>query len=196
MPATPTGSLSLALHYMRETIAKSETFRTWVGATTGTEAEKRQEAINHLHIAGLPPPAIGGEYTETELSDGDPIASWGPYGIIWLDQDAAGFGFTRDSAGGGDRWAATWKAWIRFVGETDFDEDEPITFSNPIEFAELTFLNTIGGIVDDVRDLAGSSGYANVTRIGKGLGPIRRHPAVQPTQADTMAIDLVFDMEG
>jgi len=150
--ADPAGTLSYAMHWLRQTIADSESFRTWCGA------EDQTEALARIHTV-VSPPEDGLQYTEEELS------AIRPYAMIWSENaDSEKEALHTYSSRG--------QLGVRFV------EDVPAAVRGDPEEAGQAFLATMSNIIADMEALAGSAGYLNITNIsgGEDMQPVWGHP--------------------
>jgi len=142
----PTGSLSVPLGLLADTLAASAAFRAWVGATTGTEEENLTAALARIY-----------EY-ESE--------SWTrPYGLVSHD-DLWHAGKIAD--GSHNLFSHDGELFLGF--EADAEE------TGDAELSARRFSNTVGTILDEMKALAGTPGYLNIVDIQKKTGPQRCRP--------------------
>ena len=79
MATAATGCISLAEELLRTSLADSDNFRTWVGASG---ASAQAQALNRVHYESLPvPPAGQQEYTRLQLQEMRPYALIGTSGF-------------------------------------------------------------------------------------------------------------------
>lgn len=140
MPVTPTGPLSLPLHYLRQTLADAPAFRTWVGASGGGA---QAAALARIH----------------------PVAAYAftmPFAVVdWTpDQSFASYA-------GGARNHAQQRGALEIVFR------DSINPAHDEADAAYTFLNSLGGVINDLWSLAGTAGYLDITEISLVHGPHR-----------------------
>jgi len=141
---TPAGGLSLPLSYLKETLAGSTVFRTWVGATTGTEEENIAAA--KLRI-----------YTGEAEAD-----NWvRPYALIdhntnWNAEKRA------------EPNAFDYHGGLLLAFEADLSGGD-----DALETMLYKFTNQCGQIVDQMKLLSGVYPYLTITDINLEDGPVR-----------------------
>ena len=135
MATDPAGEYSLPLHYLRETLAASSSFQTWIG-TTGTSAEKLAAARLRIHYYG----------TESATR---------PFAVVSFAES-----FSRYMISGGARhFFATSSNPIRLT----FDADIAVADVDALSEALFKFTNQIGAIFTNMEALAGTAGYLAFT---------------------------------
>ena len=169
----PAGSMMLAQHYLRQSLANSATFRTW------TETADEAAALAKIHYEGLPPPADNAaDYTAAALT------AYRPYAVVWTDEEN-GFWKNKEASG-------FFRAGGRLILKFEQDVPEAIA-ADPAEI-DLRFKNTIGQIIDDLCNLTlVGVGYLCFERITVDIGPYRTHPDDVPSQGDWQAIEIGVD---
>ena len=130
---TPDGVLSRPLHYLRETIAASETFRNWVGATTGTEEENLAAA--RLRVAII-----------RDSSGQLPIVTIGHGDQFGKQQIAGGL-----------------HNHLRLAGSLSMTIDAAVAAGDTDEIAAYKFENKVGAILDEMEAVAGTGGYLDIS---------------------------------
>ncbi|HUT10175.1 MAG TPA: hypothetical protein VM238_09965 [Phycisphaerae bacterium] len=165
VPVRAEHCVSAAQEALRLTLAASTTFRDWTG-TSGPGT-----AIDYVHHEQLPQPASGESYTEAEL------LSYRPYAIV-TTQSAHGFA-KRFRAMSGQRadFVSSGVLWLMLI------QAVPSGYSDGQ--ADLAFRNTIGGIIEDLCQLAWTTDteqYLAITEIRLARDLWRSHEKHQPHQ--------------
>lgn len=133
---TPTTAESLSAHYLAKSIAASPTFQTWTGAADAAEAE----AFIWIGV----------------IERDDMLAR--PYVII----DPQDTTYEAVAAGVRTYHDTTGTVWYEFCASIP-SSDPPGDYRDDHSAALRWFRNLVGGVMDDVRELAGVAGYLNVT---------------------------------
>ena len=141
MPVAPANPISKALYYLGLTLADAAAFRTWVGAIN------QAEALAHIYEQALPDPAAGAAHTRSELE------GYRPFAIIFVDAEE-GFAFDRDAYGGAADFAHRGALWIMLEQTVDTQ----LTAAE----SDRDWLNALGGIINDMEELAGQAGYLDI----------------------------------
>lgn len=168
MAIIPTGPLSVPLQLLRELVAASPSWRVWVGAADAASALER------VHLVGPPPPELGGEYDVEELRDLRPMAVVD----LWTPPDQFG----------GEPWLAERNATFAYLHggklTLDFVADVPAELAADFAQAKLWYLNKIGAVLAEMRDLAGTGDYLSLRRLSLYAGPVRTDTEKVATQGD------------
>ena len=167
MGYSASGTVSLAQDYARATLADCDAFRTLVGATGATA---QAQALARIYHAALPPPDDGDEHTLAELQ------GYRPFVIVHTDPND-GYGFEINAVGTQHEFADYGEIWLTF------EVDVPSDIAEQPSEIDLWANNTIGGIVDDLKDLAGQNGYLAITH-GRLAGYFRSDANEIATQGD------------
>ena len=149
------GTLSLVKQYFRATVAGCSTFRTLVGAADAAAA------LNRVYRDVLPGPVDGKEYTLDELR------GIRPYCLVWSERMS-------ETAIATGTFESTGIMVARFV-----DDVPELLENNPPE-AVRQFEETVSGIAESMKALAGSAGYLNITGVDvqpAGLGDETSFPS-------------------
>jgi hypothetical protein len=172
MPLTAAaGSISLAVDYLRTTLADSAAFRTWAGAAN------QAAALARIYYESLPPPANGNEHTLAEL------AAYRPYALVWVSPED-GFRKRHISQAASFGYAQSGTMLFRMLQTVD-----PAIANDPAEISRR-FINTIGTIFDEFEDLCGLAGYLAIESMEIDFGPYRGDPDEKTTQGDYIGIDI------
>jgi hypothetical protein len=171
----PAGSVSLAQDRLRDTLAASTAFQTWVGAANATAAAAR------VYLDDLPEPAGQEDYTRAELE------AYRPMAIIETDEE----GFTYEHGATGDSFEFDVSGKLRLCLEQSVSE----ALANDNAELLLQFRNSYGQILDDLCDLAGTPGYLGIVRM-RTYGPFRMHPDRIPRQGDAVWVWVVIEWVG
>lgn len=140
---TPTGPLSLPLFYLKETLAASETFQGWIGAT-GTTEEKIATAKTRIY-----------EFCVER-------ADWTrPYAFI---TDGDSWRAIKDGEGT--------HSWFGFEGALAMGFESDITEGEDVDLEARRLRNIVGAIIDEMNLLAGRGGYLAIDQIDKEEGPV------------------------
>lgn len=164
----PSGGPSLALDYLKTTLANSAAFQTLVGAEDATEAK----ASIYLH--SLPVPADANQYTLAELT------GYRPYALLWTTR----YEGAHEASDSAHRFRENGAMSMQI----EQDVASAITTNNAE--VELRWENTIGNIIGELFDLAGQAGYLAITRISANDGLHRTHPDQYATLGDSQWADL------
>jgi len=141
--------MSEAIEYARITLADCNTWRTWVGASSRSQALRR---IFHLE---LPPPKDHNAYTKDELR------RFHPYALVWQEPEG---GCTWNAIAQGAR-AASGVVCVKLVDGVD----EALSDKTPELVMRLA--NRVGAIMEEILDLAMLPGYLAVIGIPESPGP-------------------------
>lgn len=135
MATAPTGEFSLLLANLTTLIAKSASFRTGCGITTGTEAAKQAAAEARVYWPGhaLPDPAVR-PFAWIRLGDGGEF----------VGDDTGGAGFYP-------------RMRLRVLFEKDASTDDEA------KERHVKFWNWVGAVVAEMQALAKTAGYLEVT---------------------------------
>lgn len=167
------GPISLAEDYLKATLAASATFRTLV------EAEDAEAAEASIHNDALPAPAAAdGVYTKTELE------GYHPYALVDTDPDG-GYQMVFSAVGaGGYEYGDSGKLILRLARLVPADTD--------VAAVERSWKNTIGQILTEMGDVAGTAGYLAIT--GMTLVSLDRfHPDNEPGMGDAQGATVAID---
>ena len=178
--ADPAGCLSLAQEALRVMLSKCPHFQ---GLTDPAMTE--EQALAAIYHEGLPKPADGVHHTLAEL------VGYRPFALVYFDPDR-GFAAQEEavSADGFD-FVVVGRMFIELErNATDEANDEPSSEDN------LTWRNAVGQIIDDLRALAGQTGYLCVTRIELVEGISWNHPALAKTHGVFQFAKLAMTYEG
>lgn len=175
------GILSNAIDLVRATLADSDTFR---GLTD--PAMDQAGALARIHEEGLPP-AAGDEYTLAEL------ASYRPFAIVAF-KPIDGF---RISAAG---WSGTQKDWSTrgqiLVTIEKACPSADVSNNEPTAAAMTAWRDEIGGVIDDIADLAGQAGYINAEAITYAINAYAASPDDAPGEGVWLAAELEIEFTG
>lgn len=156
MPVTPTGSLSKPLTALEALWVASATWQSWAGASYA----------DHVHLVTLPdPPANGQHY------DADELAALRPFVLLDVAPDGQGHDTQRIG-----------ELHYRHGGRltAHVEADVPEAYEGSPRDAKIDFLNKLGGVLDDMLALAGTSsggiGYLYVRSFDLVEGPWRVEP--------------------
>lgn len=153
--STPLGEWSLAMSYLKNLLAYSPTFQTWVGATEPTEAARVVTAKTHIYETG---------FGKDEA--GVAVASLRPYAIV-VEGDPADW--RRNAQTGGARHHFLGAGALDVFFEADVDSGD-----NTVAKAERAFKNKIGVIVAEMEERCGNSDSAFLfTHTSIAHGPAR-----------------------
>lgn len=165
MPVTPTGAVSLPPKYLRDMLAASSTWQTWVDDAVTPAAR-----IYYGHK----------DKTEQFEDDGDTLL---PFAII-EDLD---FTLPKEGFGGRNHFYQRGSLAIHFIA--------PVTAGQTHSDAFMEFRNNIGGILDDIAQISGTAGYLDITDMAflEG-GPSRTNPEERDgPYYDTYEVVMRFD---
>lgn len=172
MTTAAVGSIGKAEENFVLTLADADAFRTWVGAADQAAAK------NRIHLEGLPPPDDGHTYTLAELQAVRPYAMF--FTRTWnLEQDAGGGPFGYGAPHGTISCA--------------FVQDVPSAIANHPGEVGRRFINTIDGIVVDMKGLSGDAGYLAIRRIAVPEPWWRSTKEELATEGDVQAVELLFE---
>jgi hypothetical protein len=166
------GCLSLVQETLRATLAAVTAFQALV------DAEDAAQALASIHQDELPAPVDDNEFSGAELVDHR------PYAVI---RTAPG-GFHKSRIAGGDQFFFDEGGTL----ELQIVQDTPVSVVKDPAEAQLRWMNTIGLIVDGLCDLAGTSGYLDITEISLQDGPGRIHPDYRETEGDTQGVVMLI----
>ena len=163
----PKNTLSLAQEALRNSLADADAFRDWAGVTS------RAAALARIHHEALPDPSDGEAYTLAELRNHR------PYAVIATAEQQ---GFTRRaiSTSGQNHDFGEGGVLRVILAQT---VDSTLSYSQ----AELSFRNAVGGIIDDLCGLSGTTGadvHLAIREVRLALGIGRSHPKHAPKQDD------------
>jgi hypothetical protein len=168
---TAVGSLAKARDNLRNALAASSAFQAWVGAADAAEALER------IHLSALPlPPPQKGEYTEAEL------ASVLPCAIV----HTVAFSAIHDATGSAWEYTHGGSINVHFIGPAD---SETAAYPGP---CGRKFENVLGGILDDLEAIAGTSAGFAFSSAMMREEPERGHFEDLPTKADLFRADVLF----
>lgn len=160
--------LSLSAENMRKTLANSATFQTLVGAASATAA------LDSIYRWALPKPTSGQQYTLSE------IQGLRPYAII----SRRGYAAKPKGAGAYGESGTFEVELVRDIPEFLWDDAAEIL---------MTWENTVGGIIDDLKALAGTEGNLIIGDITTDDGPWRNHPGEWPTKGRIQGESIIVD---
>ena len=173
MAVTPSGMLSLPIKSMEDLIANTSAFQAWVGA--GDVATAR----GSIYKMALPKPSDGDTYTTSEIA-----ALW-PFVII--APNPTGGAFSADKVADADPVlldrGSILVHWENAVATEDDDEPDPL----------YQFLNDVGGILNDMLNLSGTSTYLNVRSYNTLDGPNRATEDAHAGLGDYYYMVMQFD---
>lgn len=169
----PVGSLPLWIDHLRQSLADSAAFRTWVGAAN------QAEALEHIHWDALPPPTDDAEeYTAAAL------AAYRPYALLGLDEEQ-GYQRTRVSQRGFETACRLILMLIQAdPGSEDRTDDD------------IAWQNTIEAITADIEARVNTAGYLCFDRWKIDEGPGRRHPDYDPACGAEQGVIIAFEGRG
>lgn len=171
---SPSGGPSLALGYLKTTLAGSSTFQTLVGAIDATAA------LTSIYLDSLPVATDGNQHTAAEL------ASFRPYALLWMNE-SGGYEVTHESTDSAHRFRESGSHMMQI------EQTVPSGVTTNNTEVELLWRNTIGDIIGEMIDLAGQATYLAITRISIASGPHRTHPDEVPTLGDSQWVDLAIE---
>ena len=159
MPLTASGGLSLPLENLRTLLSNCTTFQTWTGTATPAAAAAR------IYLWGY---------------DGTPTY---PTAIVFWG-DANSYDSEAIASGGPNQFGVRADCDLIFLANIDTTYT---TYASSFEQCMMAFCNDVGGIIDSMKDLAGSGAYLNIESIRKIAGPSRSD------KSDTQnLIEIVF----
>ncbi|MFA7254130.1 MAG: hypothetical protein WC107_06285 [Patescibacteria group bacterium] len=150
------GAISLAEENFRTMLADSAKFRTLVGATAGTEAQKHAAALARIYREGLPPPTDKKEYTRTELEALRPCA------IVFADE-MDHITLERDSS---DGFAAAGSLTMMLFRTCP--ADQVLGNDRPSAAADQEWSDIVGVVQYELATLSNTAGYLSFHRIRAG----------------------------
>lgn len=164
MAVTPSGVLSLPAKYMRDMIAASSTWQTWVA-----DALTPETRVYYGHA----------DEEEVFAADGDTLL---PFAVI-EDMD---FMLPKEGFGGRNHFYQRGALAVRFVA--------PVSSSDSHSDAFMRFRNNIGGVLDDLMSISGTPGYLDITDMAflEG-GPSRTAPEERQSYYDTYELTMRMD---
>jgi len=165
-----TSSLGKAYEHLRDQLADSTTFRSWVGA--GNQAE----ALSHIHYEAIELPDRG-----AEVYSADELAVIWPYAIISLPP--GGYRVASTSVDGSSDNGHFSLQLVDVVDSDDADDPALVT---------IAFVDAWVGIAQDLMDLRGTAGYLDMSEITNGSPILRSHPDDAQGIGDEIAIDLTI----
>lgn len=171
--STAEGPIALAETYLGNMVADSARFRTITGASD------RTTALNRIHFGALPPPAVGGTFTRSELE------KYRPYAVIYTDEDE---GFRRVLSSVSDHNNYDDHGAVMMVLEMDVAEN---TRNNPAEVARA-FINIMGVLLDEMVQMSGQAGYLDVQTMAVEFGPARSHEEDYSKRGDYVSALMRF----
>lgn len=166
-----TNCISLPIYYGRLTVAASAAFQTWVGAASAAAALAR------VYRDGLPKPS-GGVYTAAAL------AALRPYCIISTD-DA-----DLEAPASGPDWDQRGHLML------GFEQAVTTALANDPGGLGEAFENTIGDILDDMKALANTAGYLNISTISIPGPWVRTPEDVAAQEGDAVQMFVILGYEG
>ena len=135
-----------AMNYLQASVGKGATFRTWVGATGGTEEENQAAAEARCHLT-------------TVATDDD--TDW-PFAVI-----SGGLSFQAERIAGGahDYYekSGALELW--------FENLQANVAGATAALKMAGFLVTVMAVVDEILDLSGGAGYLSITRLATEQRP-------------------------
>lgn len=161
MTVTPAGILSTPDAKLRDLLAASATFQTWVGA------ENAEAAKAHIHLTAVMEPTR--PFALIALADGGP---WN-YGAV--------------SGGGRQHFLPSGSLILHLEAEVaaNYQGDESLAD------AEFEFRNNVGAVLLEMGNLAGSSDYLTVVSFDLIDGPARSHPDTAVGEGDFYQITFM-----
>lgn len=171
MATVAAGSISKAEEYLRTMLADCDAFRTWSGAAN------QAKALARIHVMGLPPPENGDVHTLVELQ------TYRPYVIVWTNETE---GFSLEADAGGDRFHFAEGGTLML----ELNQDVPEEITNNRREIYRRFMNSIGQILDDLQQLAGTAGYLTVRRMVVVDGPNRSDRKSWSKQGDYVDVRI------
>ena len=175
--------LSLPLRRLAVMLADSTHFR----ALTNPVMASREAALARIYEEGLPPPAEGGVFTEAELD------TYRPFAIISHNGNR---GFTTDRLGVRGSGFSWQDGGLMLVSIERAVADDDVVAGEPTTASWLDFRNRIGGIIDDLKDLAGSAEYVAFSRLFILLGPYFDHDDDAVSEGVWQRIELGIEWGG
>lgn len=170
---TPSDSISTILETLKNSLGDASTFRTWVGAS-GSDAQ--EQARKRVYKQALPPPESGPTHTLIELQ------TYRPFVIISF------FRFAREQVATSSNfeWENNGELLLHF------EQDVPPEIADNHAEIGVQFMNNLGGILDDLCDLAGQGGYLAFTEIDMYEPWYRTHPDEAATEGDAVAAKVMI----
>jgi hypothetical protein len=152
MSITATGCISRAEEALRVLVADAAAFRTLVGAAD------RASALIRVYRDALPPPAAGREYTLAEMQ------AYRPFAIVFTAPEN---GYTANwvSGGTGNGYGDSGELGLFICRDT------PLAYVDDFGEAMRGWKNILGDLIDDMKDLAGTSDYLLVRQFRLAFGP-------------------------
>jgi len=146
MAVTPTGPLSLPIYNLQTLLANCSAWQMWLGVSTVAAARARTY-MAYVSASSLTRPFA-------VITQGD---SWS-YNMI--------AGGARNHFQEGGSLVLMFEAGVSVAYQAEAAVDD----------AALEFLNNVGGVIDDMSELAGSGGYLSIQRIMQRDPPERNFP--------------------
>lgn len=149
MAVTPTGIFSTPLSALRTMLAGCKSFQTWVGAKATAELTIDEVAAQSIYLVAVPDP--------------HGLSTKRPFACIRFDESDS-FTAARDAT-------FSWRddGSLTLI----FEWDVTSAVADAVEDAELTFLNSVGGILADLCAASEAGGALMINRINKLAGPSR-----------------------
>lgn len=168
----PTGTLGLAKLHLRQAIADSATFRTWVGATS------QAQALERIYYDKVPDPADGEEHT---LEEGKALR---PCVIVWhVTSDSPSV-----ASNGSTNTAQTLQAHFEWQVPDEIRDDSS-------EVA-IRLDNTIDAIRAEMRQAKDQNGHLYFENDAIAEPYKRSDPDDIPTYGDYATEDITFSWRG
>lgn len=168
MATTPTASAMLAMSYLRDMIAASSTFQTWVGA------DDAAEAAASVWYESLPLPGSNAEvYSSAE------VAGYWPYAIIGIED----YYIRPTAAAGSEQDGGAFV--VELCGLADDSSNDPSETA-------LKFGNVVFQIIADVMGLREQASYLDISGVQLMDGPTRSHPEDITTARDELTTHWRF----
>jgi len=176
----PSGAMSLQEARLRAMLANCASFRGLTDpALTVTEAYGR------IYFEGLPAPTTGDTYTAAELAQLRPFAVIAMQGTQGWDSIATG------CSGNTFDWEDSGRLTL------SIERTPPSNYGDePTSNANMDFLNRIGAIVTELKELAGGEEYLGIRRLWVMLGPWWAHPGDFEAEGRWQRIDLGVEWHG
>lgn len=174
MTTAAAGSLATVQETMRTMLGDCAAFRTMVGATG---ANIQAQALANVYHEALPPPSAGGEYTLDEL------ATMRPFALL----STLAFEKTHDSTGDGFQYSESGTIWLRL------EWDVPVDIADNDQEIGRRVDNDIGGIIDDLCDLAGKGPYLSMEHIELTEPWSRTRRQERASNGDAVVADFTID---
>ena len=179
---TPQGTLVESMNALRTLLASTVAWQEWVGEFTKNEPTSAavEAAREHIYLISLPRPRDPNKgYQKDELEARRPFAVIDFPPPEAEDEEA----FVAESAGGG-YFAHRGRLNLRFEADAiaDLDKGE----------AKLQFMTRLGLVLEDMTDLANTSGFLAVRETRLWCPPIRSDEIEETGKGDFFTADVLI----